>query len=127
MLPNVCLDNSIMEVFYQLDTNESGKVSIQDFIHLCEVLKINFVDADWIPSLKDDEGEKNLPESKSRDKKINILWTDNQRPFWDLFAHTRKESLNAEEFKICLHENWAATNVKVTKIKNINATKQIRY
>jgi hypothetical protein len=50
--------------FYQLDTNETGKVSIQNFKHLCEVLEINFVYVDQIPPSKDDEGKANLPEAE---------------------------------------------------------------
>ena len=54
-----------------------------------------------------------------------MLWTDNQRSLWDLCVHKKKDSLNAEEFKICLLENWAAKHVKVTKVRDINATKYV--
>ena len=87
-----------MEVFYQLDTNQTGKVSIQDLRYLCEVLDINIVDQ--LSSSKYYQGKANLPESK------NMLWTDHQRPLWDLCEHKKKESLSAEEFRICLLENW---------------------
>ena len=59
-----CLDNSIMEVFYQLDTKETGKVSIQDFKQLLEVLDINIEDGEHLATLK--ERKANLPERKSR-------------------------------------------------------------
>ena len=58
------LDNSIMEVFYKLDTNETGKVSIQDFKQLCEVLDINIEDGEHLATLK--ERKANLPERQSR-------------------------------------------------------------
>ena len=116
------LDNSIMEVFYQLDTNQTGKVSMKDFIHVCEVLEINIVDGDHLSSSQDYEGKATLPKSKSRNEKLNKLWTEDQRPLWDLCVNKKKESLNAEEFKICLLENWAAKHVKVKKVRGINVT-----
>ena len=56
---------------------------------------------------------------------LNMLCTEDQRPLWDLCVNKKKESLNAEEFKICLLENWAAKHVKVKKVRYINVTQHL--
>ena len=100
------LDNSIREVFYQLDASNLGKVSMEEFACICEIMDINIDDGEKMIF----SNEYCLSQNKNRKDQMDFLWTVGQRPFWDLCVNKNKKSLNAEEFTICLLEHWAAKN-----------------
>ena len=99
------LVNSIMEVFYQLDINGTGRVSMMDFRNICEILHLPIVAEEKETSYKK-KGTSSLEENKCRNDQIQTIWTENQHPFLDLCVNKKKLSLSTEEFRICLLEQW---------------------
>ena len=95
------LINSITDVFHHMDTTGTGKVSTLDFRNICKSLNISAFEQD---SSITQEGRSHLP--GSRNDKINKIWTEGQFPYWELCVRKNKVNLNAEDFRICLLEQW---------------------
>merc|ERR1711892_807582 len=111
------LVNSIMEVFCQLDRNGTGNVCMMDFQNICEILHLGISTEEQGSKYKK-KLTSSLTEPTSRNDQIKEIWTEGQQPFWDLCVNKNKQSLNTEEFRICLLEQWAAKYCKDFHNKN---------
>ena len=110
------LIHSIMEIFYQMDKNETGKVSIMDFKKCCKILHLDFSTEDRRSKYK----QKRTSSLKEPTCRSDQIWTGGQQPYLDLFVIKNQQNLNIEEFSICLLEQWAIRFCKDLNNKDKN-------